>query len=132
MLAPAPQEKGPSIRTGGGRGVIIPASDRTQLAGAYVSVSVLRSGLGCRLPIHIVHNGPGALPKSARELFQASTWPQHAAASPKPPPNADLTVAIIVGLGACAVVEQVDVVEARFFEARTAPCAGDAAGPRTL
>lgn len=65
------QDHGPRIRTGGGRGIIIPVGDRAQLAGAYVSVSVLRGQLGCKLTIHIVHNGASALYDDSARLFKA-------------------------------------------------------------
>ena len=66
-----PQKEGPRIKAGGGAGILIPVTNRTQLVSAFASVSVLREQLKCQLPIHIVHGGEEGLPADLLQRLKA-------------------------------------------------------------
>ncbi len=64
------QEHGSNVRLGGGRGIVVPASGRKQLANAYASLRVLRRELACRLPVVLVYHGDASMPADLRLLFE--------------------------------------------------------------
>ena len=64
------QEHGSTVRLGGGRGIVMPASGRKQLANAYASLRVLRRELACRLPVALVYYGDDGMPADLRPLFE--------------------------------------------------------------
>ena len=69
------QEASPAVPLGGGRGIVVPASGRKQLANAFASLRVLRGELNCRLPIELVYQGDAGMPADVRALFEVSPEP---------------------------------------------------------
>ena len=70
------QENGASVRLGGGRGIVMPANGRRQLANAFATLRVLRRELSCRLPVELVYHGDAGMPSDLRLLFEVRRAPR--------------------------------------------------------